>query len=775
MTAPHIDEERLIELALADPELAGALADLDVSRVALADDLRARLPRLREAATTQRQALEQAVRDRNALPDPKTVRTRRTRLMRVLQILRAIVIVLVVLGVVGVIAAVYVYDTDVVIGELRSRPVVLVLGGVTGVLGLAVLFWAGVLSGRHAAEVRALRGEVQGHLDAADAKIAGARATYEEQLLRGGLVTELRELISQYKMPDYRVELPPVRARGLGEVFDPSYEVQTLAKARVRRLLESMSGASIGIAGPRGAGKSTLMSYFCGGRLEQLGDRKVLSIMVSAPVEYDAREFILHLFASLCRQILTVRGAADQAVPPRVRPIAVALARMRTLALPVVAGTGALLIGAALLLAWAQSSVPAPGDGGGTSFEMALVSGVGAGAFLFWGSIMLVASYVFMIWRSSSRDRASEKEPEPPPPPAKPAAPDPLVVEARTWLERIRFQQSFSSGWSGSLSLPLGIGAELTGAESLAQNQLSLPEIVEGLRAVVQQAAQGYAVVIGIDELDKLESDEKAYQFVNDIKAVFGVPHAFYVLAVSENAMSSFERRGLPFRDAFDSAFDTIVYADYMNLEEATRLLRRRVVGMPYPFKCVCYALSGGLPRDLLRVARGLLHTASDLGPSPSLDAVVEHVIRDEIQAKVRAVLVATRRVALLEQASELQIALHAMERIPITPHALRTTSDALMARGDAIQDLPGSDDTRAAREALAALSHEMGAFVGYCAVLLDEVGRCVPGTVEQMAADQFPRLAAVRQGLALHPQHAFALVRTFPLWATPSPVAGAP
>ena len=59
--------------------------------------------------------------------------------------------------------------------------------------------------------------------------------------------------------------------------------------------------------------------------------------------------------------------------------------------------------------------------------------------------------------------------------------------------------------------------------------------------------------LIGIDELDKLTPDQ-ARTFLNGAKAFFGIPGASFVVSVSEDAMSDFERRRLPIRDAFDSA-----------------------------------------------------------------------------------------------------------------------------------------------------------------------------------------------------------------------------
>jgi hypothetical protein len=81
---------------------------------------------------------------------------------------------------------------------------------------------------------------------------------------------------------------------------------------------------------------------------------------------------------------------------------------------------------------------------------------------------------------------------------------------------------------------------------------------------------------------------------LNDIKAIFGIDRCFFLVSVSEDAIASFERRGMPFRDAFDSAFDEIIAVHPLDFRDATRLLRRRVIGSSLPFEALSYCLSGG-------------------------------------------------------------------------------------------------------------------------------------------------------------------------------------
>lgn len=57
--------------------------------------------------------------------------------------------------------------------------------------------------------------------------------------------------------------------------------------------------------------------------------------------------------------------------------------------------------------------------------------------------------------------------------------------------------------------------------------------------------------------------------------------------------------RGVPFRDVFDSAFDTIVKLQVPSPYEAWEMLARRsegLEGFPLPVVLFCYAWSGAFP-----------------------------------------------------------------------------------------------------------------------------------------------------------------------------------
>ena len=78
----------------------------------------------------------------------------------------------------------------------------------------------------------------------------------------------------------------------------------------------------------------------------------------------------------------------------------------------------------------------------------------------------------------------------------------------------------------------------------MAKQQLTLPDIVAEFRRLLARIAEERQVFIGIDELDKIESREDAYRFMNEMKVLFGIQNCFFLVSVSEDAMSAFGAAG---------------------------------------------------------------------------------------------------------------------------------------------------------------------------------------------------------------------------------------
>ncbi|MBV9883061.1 MAG: hypothetical protein JO276_08640 [Sphingomonadaceae bacterium] len=468
-------------------------------------------------------------------------------------------------------------------------------------------------------------------------------------------------------------------AKGLSEVSDKAHEAPTIARREILSLLNQLPGASIGLSGPRGSGKSTILRSLTAANLPLKG-KQAIAIYTAAPVEYEARDFLLHIFATLCRKVLQTNDTSEEQARndfPRAGETADWVGRTEGV-VPLLLWAGALFSGVGLLLAIASRM---PG------FEVSDPAGPGRinlfqaidfkpGPLLLFGLGALLTGYAFRIHAGFTK-RIERPGPRslflaayrllrPSPPPAEPESE--LVGLTRSELRDIRFQRSFTEGWSGSIKVPIGFEIDRSGSASLAQRQESFPELVDRFCRYVGRVADVYgAVIIAVDELDKLKSAEEAEKFINGIKSVFAIPKCFYLVSVSEDALSAFERRGLSLRDAFDSAFDDIRYIGYKRLPGSRRMLARRVLRFPDPFLCLCHVLSGGLPRDLIRVARAMFDVAGRSARKPAaLPEIARRLVQQEAAAKIRASRTAIRSVVLEPEVGAFAAALAEIEGFPV-------------------------------------------------------------------------------------------------------------
>lgn len=465
---------------------------------------------------------------------------------------------------------------------------------------------------------RAMEGRAQTTLPAKEQE-REARAAYDAAL-RGTVESWLAEQINLELGEIYAAALPELNPSALAEIDDPEREIPTQAREDLESLIGRMPGGSVGLAGPRGVGKSTLIRRITTWGHAPEADGLPRGIVVDAPVQYEAREFVLHLFASLCEAVLGPSKVASLRGWD-VRSQRATLAALRT----PLSNLGALLLGIGgivyLAIVLEQGGVDL------SDFRTLALVAVGVGVGLIYVSLLTNARAT----ASWIREVLRELRPFPP-------GKDPIAL-AETRLRQIWFQRSFSSGWSGALKLPLGLQVGTDATTQLSENQLTLADIVRLYKEFVGALSLGGPVRIGIDELDKME-DEDARRFLNEIKVIFRIERCFYLVSVSEDAMSDFERRGLPFRDVFDSSFDEVLKVGYLPFEGTHRLLRRRVVGLPLQFIGLCHVLGGGLARDVIREARQVCERER----GETLEHVVEEICHQQLLAKCDAAKVATRR-----------------------------------------------------------------------------------------------------------------------------------
>jgi hypothetical protein len=473
--------------------------------------------------------------------------------------------------------------------------------------------------------VRAQRGDVEQVVNAAVTESLKARQTFTiDAATRQAVLEQIRIRLNELgRRSLFSTTLRLRRAPGLGSVLDPAHIVPTDPMAEVERLADSVSSASVGISGPRGVGKSTLIRWICEGK-DTTRRFPFLGLYVAAPVDYEARDFLIHLYASLCRAVLADSRLCRQSAD-RKR----AFWRMRDpLAAAILAVAGFVTLSRTeALRGWRLMA---------SRTEHRLWDVVPALAFTV--AALLIIQYV-------RRLRAARDDSQ-------------LATDARASLRRLRYQLTETGSLSTGLNAPGGVTLGASRSRQLTENQLSLPELVTDYRHFAEKvvsAIQDSAIstdadtaskarlVIGIDEIDRIDPAERAERFLNDIKAIFGIPYSFYIASLSADALATFERRVITARSAFDTAFDSVIRIEPIDLRTARYLLERRAIGLPYPFVALCHILSGGVPRELMRVARTVFdvrnaraHAASD---EVECSAIARQVIAREFRSVRRGLL----------------------------------------------------------------------------------------------------------------------------------------
>jgi hypothetical protein len=570
------------------------------------------------------------------------------------------------------------------------------------------------------------------HLD--DASLADARGALEDALREKGVAPALREYVNELNKERYGLRLamsdegnPDDRAR--------EHEVPTEARTRLEMLTERMRGGSIGIAGPRGVGKTTLIEAFSQPR--DTNDRR-LTVVLAAPVHYDAREFVLTMFGQLCARVL---GSEGGLAPADVAQVEWGRRWLRRY----LGG----LVGAAIAVVLAVVGEFAGGPARVGLFVLAAAA--------------LVLGFLH-TWASDRRRRRA-------------AAGAPLADLERRLRERadealkeVRFQQSFSQGYSGKLTLPIGAEVGKDVRRDYSENQLSFPEVVDRLRRFIALAVTARGrVVIGIDEMDKMESAKVAQKFLNEIKVIFGVDGCFYLVSISESAMSSFQRRGLPFRDVFDSSFDEVLSVESQTLAQSKALLRRRVVGLTPPLMSLCHCLSGGLPRDHLRVMRQfavLAEEARRRHMKLKVLGVCRKAVAAELSRKLEAAAVSAREAAVEPKVSEILFWLRSLEPRKLDERELLALSSK---PPEGWAPLPETTDVESDGATLERLRVEVSGYAYYLATVLQLFTETMEEEKfrelergEGRGVSAIDRLAAARVAFGVNPNVATSMIDDF-------------
>ncbi|WP_282704234.1 P-loop NTPase fold protein [Streptomyces sp. CC219B] len=474
---------------------------------------------------------------------------------------------------------------------------------------------------RHAAEVARLRLWVimcrKNRID--------TRTAWTTALKNHAVLPQLRIVVHHLLGDDQDSLLTVDEHNGLKDAYNLRYVVPTQAERQLRQKMAQIDGGTIAICGSRGAGKSTLLRSCTDQQSTRTFD---LSIFIQAPAEYAPQEFLLTLFGEVCETYLK-RFSLDPAetgvfvaVRKRrvVRTAVQAVRWLVGLALALAALTAALGRGAQWL--YERYATPEMVDRARQWSQQGLDIVVGLWHDHPWASGVVLT---FIGWRLLPRFRRRLTGPT-------------LAQECQRYLYRLRTVQSSSTAMNFGLPPVQGISLGSSRTTSVSSVPFTFPELVSDFRELLEkisgQLDQVFdsRVVIAIDELDRLGDAATARKFLGQIKAIFGIKGVYYLVSVAEDVGAAFVRRGLPHRDVTDSSLDDLLYLQPRTVAESRSLLAVRAPSLTQPYVLLLHALSGGIPRDLIRYARRLIEVhhwtdrkeLKDLAPTMILEELAD-------------------------------------------------------------------------------------------------------------------------------------------------------
>jgi len=120
-----------------------------------------------------------------------------------------------------------------------------------------------------------------------------------------------------------------------------------------------------------------------------------------------------------------------------------------------------------------------------------------------------------------------------------------------------------------------------------------LPELAERYARLVADVAKETPLLIGIDGLDEHDPGTDIEQILFELQPFLTTVGCRYLIAVTEDygPRTAFRR----------SIIDDIVYCERLTVDDAQSFLQTRIIGLPIPFAYLCFAVSGGLPGEMLR------------------------------------------------------------------------------------------------------------------------------------------------------------------------------
>lgn len=218
-----------------------------------------------------------------------------------------------------------------------------------------------------------------------------------------------------------------------------------------------------------------------------------------------------------------------------------------------------------------------------------------------------------------------------------------LLLEATLMRERIRFSATQREGQEiGAEGGHWLIGRFRSSRErELVERPTTLSSLIHDFRALAEHAGEvSGAIVIAIDELDKMTDPDKVRALLRDIKGIFDVPRVSFLVSVSDEAVRALSLGALGDKNEFNSSFYTVLELPPVSPRECVALLdTRRGEEADEAVGLALAVLAGGNPRELLRITDLVLNTprTSEWQPLTHALATAMHAEAIEFRKQVVA------------------------------------------------------------------------------------------------------------------------------------------
>lgn len=495
--------------------------------------------------------------------------------------------------------------------------------------------------------------------------------------------------------------------RSLLEPFNPDLFVEHHGWIGVKQILESSAAGSYGLSGPRGAGKTWVMEK----ALKRAEEQSGLGVWFPSPSEYEPIAFL----GALSDVVATsFERFYDQSTGRTTR------ASYRRFLRDLLIGIFVAYF-AAVVLVFANQ------EGGAGSALPAFLS--------VRNSVLVFLAVAGIVFASRAvRRRREERE---------------GLGKVRQTSVEIRRQVRFTvtateSSESGLSASQMGIGASLRRAREreLVERPATLSSLIHNFRAFVCSIAEEVdgPVVIAVDELDKMADSRRVAQLLRDIKGIFDIPGVCFLVSISDEAARALDLGAVRGRNEFNSSFYSVLAMPRLSPRASLELLRRRDSGFDADCGLTIGILTGGISRELVRVAELVRLSA---GAMPGLSETVRVALGDELDSFSAWALQSPRRnggaTGLSDQAQVLLF-----DSVESAKLSLRSDGEDVLTMLSAAWKL-NSDDAHW-RECFAEEWRRLLVRLGVVAILLAE-----PGAVKDpLRAEELQRVISISSGSAV-------------------------